>query len=229
MPGRRWRRAAVRRQRGEVGGMGRPSCGLARRPRPARRSGMLCADGMRSPCPACTAPAPASRCRWRCWLPATGASRTSAIRLRRLVPHVAAHGVDRAASEAAQAVLRYFDLAAPDHHADEEQDLFPALLESMAGSDAVCLRELIVALTLAAPRARSPLAGAAPGAGCASPPAKPWRWTRRWCGGWSRAYRQHLAREDAELLPMAARLIGDAPLQQIGRAMRLRRGITSID
>ena len=67
--------------------------------------------------------------------------------LRRLVPHVAAHGSDQAAREAAQAVLRYFDHAALDHHADEEQDLFPALLEAMAGSDAVCLRDLTEQLT----------------------------------------------------------------------------------
>ena len=63
--------------------------------------------------------------------------------LNRLLPHLAAHGADLQAQQAAQAVLRYFDQAAVDHHADEEQDLFPALLESMAGSDAVCLRELI--------------------------------------------------------------------------------------
>ena len=43
--------------------------------------------------------------------------------------------------------MRYFDTSAKQHHADEEQDLFPALLESMAGSDPVCLRELTAALT----------------------------------------------------------------------------------
>jgi hemerythrin-like domain-containing protein len=39
------------------------------------------------------------------------------------------------------------------------------------------------------------------------------------------AYQRHIAREDAELLPMAKRLLGDAALQDIGRAMRERRGI----
>ncbi|RDE50265.1 MAG: hypothetical protein DVS81_12415 [Candidatus Accumulibacter meliphilus] len=37
----------------------------------------------------------------------------------------------------------YFDSAARHHHADEEDDLFPALIESKAGSDAICLREVI--------------------------------------------------------------------------------------
>ena len=49
----------------------------------------------------------------------------------RLVPHLAAHGADRQAQEAAAAVMRYFDTAARHHHEDEELDLFPALLESM--------------------------------------------------------------------------------------------------
>jgi hemerythrin-like domain-containing protein len=41
--------------------------------------------------------------------------------------HVAEHGADQQAQEAARSVLRYFNIAAPLHHDDEEQDLFPAL------------------------------------------------------------------------------------------------------
>jgi hypothetical protein len=67
--------------------------------------------------------------------------------LLRLAPHIAAQGSDRPAREAATAVMRYFDTSARHHHEDEEHDLFPALIESMAGSDAVCLRELTAALT----------------------------------------------------------------------------------
>ncbi len=44
--------------------------------------------------------------------------------------------------------MRYFDTAARHPHDDEEQDLFPALLDSMAGSDAACLRELTASLCL---------------------------------------------------------------------------------
>ena len=67
--------------------------------------------------------------------------------LLRLVPHIAAYGSDQPAQEAATAVMHYFDTSARHHHDDEERDLFPALIESMAGSDAVCLRELTAALT----------------------------------------------------------------------------------
>lgn len=46
----------------------------------------------------------------------------------RLVEHVGRRGADAEAQEAATSVLRYFDLAAPLHHEDEDIDLFPALL-----------------------------------------------------------------------------------------------------
>jgi hypothetical protein len=55
--------------------------------------------------------------------------------------------LDRLAQKAATAVMRYFDTSARHHHDDEEHDLFPALIESMAGSGAICLRELTAALT----------------------------------------------------------------------------------
>lgn len=45
----------------------------------------------------------------------------------RLAGHVDQHGADDEARQAAASILRYFDLAAPLHHADEEADLFPAL------------------------------------------------------------------------------------------------------
>lgn len=45
----------------------------------------------------------------------------------RLREHLARHGPDAQAQEAARSILRYFEVAAPLHHDDEEQDLFPAL------------------------------------------------------------------------------------------------------
>jgi hemerythrin-like domain-containing protein len=50
--------------------------------------------------------------------------------LERLAAHVAAHGVDAEARDAIARVRRYFELAGPDHHADEEVDLFPAAREA---------------------------------------------------------------------------------------------------
>ena len=147
--------------------------------------------------------------------------------LRRLVSHLAANGVDNDARSAAAAVQRYFDIAAKDHHADEETDLFPALLESMAGSDAVCIRELIDGLTADHraleshwQRLRLLLGSVAAGEAAALRPddVEPF----------IALYERHIAREESELLPMAARLLDDDALDRVGKTMRERRGITQI-
>lgn len=143
--------------------------------------------------------------------------------LRRLVVHLGSHGADRQAREAAAAVMRYFDTSAVHHHADEEVDLFPALMEAMAGSDAVCLRELTASLTAEHRELE-----------------QRWRTLRRQLEPVARGnastltddevrdfiglYGRHMAREEAELLPMAGRLLSDAELDRIGLVMRARRG-----
>ncbi|MFO1296153.1 MAG: hypothetical protein U1F25_06505 [Rubrivivax sp.] len=40
-----------------------------------------------------------------------------------------------------------------------------------------------------------------------------------------RPYKQHIAREEGELLPMASRLLGDAEIERIALAMQRRRGL----
>ena len=44
--------------------------------------------------------------------------------------HVAVQGCDTQAAQAAVDVMRYFDLAGPAHHEDEERHLFPLLAAS---------------------------------------------------------------------------------------------------
>ena len=63
--------------------------------------------------------------------------------LDKLLPHLAAHGADQQARDAAAAVLKYFDKAAPLHHADEEVDLVPMLQQTAAGDDAALLNTLV--------------------------------------------------------------------------------------
>lgn len=53
--------------------------------------------------------------------------RRSLALLGRLCEHVEAHGADAQACQAAADVLRYFSLAAPAHHEDEERHVVPAL------------------------------------------------------------------------------------------------------
>lgn len=57
-----------------------------------------------------------------------GKVRHFAALLERLVVHVQAGGDAEQAKAAAEAILRYFDQAAPLHHQDEERDVFPAVL-----------------------------------------------------------------------------------------------------
>lgn len=144
--------------------------------------------------------------------------------LLRLLAHLQTHGSDRPAQEAARAVMRYFDTAARHHHEDEEQDLFPALLEAMAGSDAACIRQLTTSLCsehrqleLRWAALRQSLLQIAEGSATTLNEAD--------APGFVRFYEQHIAREDAELLPMAARLLSDGELDRIGLAMRARRGL----
>ena len=155
-----------------------------------------------------------------------GRIRNQCATLSRLKSHVAAQGIDESARNAARRVIRYFDSAARDHHEDEEQDLFPALLESMAGSDPVCIRELIDSLTddhreLARRWDIVRTWMVAVEAGDAPPP------DAEEIDSFVDLYERHATREEQELFPMAARLLGTKELEQIGRSMRLRRGIAS--
>lgn len=144
--------------------------------------------------------------------------------LRRLVPHLASHGADEDARTAAANVMRYFDTAAKHHHDDEEKDLFPALIESMAGSDPVCLREMTQGLSdehrelearwrhLRAKLEQIVVGHSVP---LSSEDVQ----------ALVGLYERHMEREEQELLPMAARLLSDEELERIGRSMRERRGI----
>ncbi|MFZ2991078.1 hemerythrin domain-containing protein [Ideonella sp.] len=142
--------------------------------------------------------------------------------LLRLEAHLRTHGADRPAQEAARAVMRYFDTAARHHHEDEEQDLFPALLEAGAGADAIALRELTTALcndhrllerSWDALRRGLLQVAEAKGSSLADADVQ----------GFVQQYAQHIALEEAELLPMATRLLSEEKLDRIGLTMRSRR------
>ncbi len=144
--------------------------------------------------------------------------------LLRLPPHLAAHGADTTAREAAQAVLRYFETSAKHHHADEEEDLFPALLDSANGpahAELPALLEVLVAqhreLEQAWARLRLCLQAVLAGNAGLLDIAEVEDFARR--------YRAHIDLEEAQLLPLAQRLLATGQLDTIGRAMRARRGV----
>jgi hypothetical protein len=141
--------------------------------------------------------------------------------LRRLATRLAECGCDEQARRDADSLLRYFDIAPAQYYRDEEEDLFPALLESMAGSDPVCLRDLTSAMarehrTLATMwgRLRKSLAAVAAGQQTLLDSAE--------VEAFITLNQSHIEREQTELLPMASRLLTDDALEQVGTSMRER-------
>jgi hypothetical protein len=114
----------------------------------------------------------------------------------------------------AQGVLRYFDLSVTVHHRDEEDDLHPALVESMAGSDPVCLREMAEAATLAHRAIEAAWRTLRP-AFVALARAEPARVDPAAVDVLVAACEHSFAHEDRELLPTAHRLLDDEMLRQL--------------
>jgi hemerythrin-like domain-containing protein len=142
--------------------------------------------------------------------------------LRRLGLYLNECGFDTQASEALQQACRFFNDVLPRHHADEDIDLAPALLESMAGSDAVCLRDITDALAREHRALRQlwsalqpALDEVAAGRAQSLPVHEVETFVER-C-------QACVAREESELLPMASRLLADGQIIAIGNGMRRRR------
>lgn len=123
---------------------------------------------------------------------------------------------------AATAVLHYFNEAAGRHHRDEEQDLFPAVIESMAGSDAVCLHGIVDRLARDHRRLEGDWQRLKPGLQALAD-GQSARLDTTQVSGFVAAQREHLAVEDDELLPMARRLLSTAQIEAIAAAMHGRR------
>jgi len=140
--------------------------------------------------------------------------------LRRMLEWLPEHGPDAEMQAAARQVLRYFETAAPHHHADEEEDLFP-LLEGDAE-----LAPVIAQLRREHGRLDEQWADLAPRLQRLSRGEVPHRLGPS-VDAFAAAYGTHIDSEDAHILPAAQRLLGRAQLAALGRAMARRRGITS--
>lgn len=135
----------------------------------------------------------------------------------RLSAHVAANGADAEAATAAESVLRYFEQALPLHHADEEADVFPALLalrdEALTHSIAELNAEharLDAQWQTIAPWLRQIVAGTA----ATAPPG---------LAAFAAAYAQHIEREERDVFAALERL-PEAVVHTIAARMRARRG-----
>ena len=145
--------------------------------------------------------------------------------LKRLRVYVAARGVDAEASTAAQAVLRYFHIAAVDHHADEEKDLFP-LLEARIDDPGEQERFRALRETLESDhrsleerwaRLRKPLEAIADGMTRSLPAID--------VQGFVEAYAHHIVSEETTLKEFFDRWLHDDDRRALGHSMAARRTV----
>ncbi len=145
--------------------------------------------------------------------------------LQNVAQHVSTAGADAEAQQAASAVLKYFTQAAPNHHADEEEDLLPMLGATASGDDARLLDELTPRILAEHEHMHAAWLSLVPQlqhiasdtAAELSTPA-----VQAFCD----AYTAHMELEEAHIAPMAKRLFSAAQMAMLGNAMRQRRGIT---
>ena len=142
--------------------------------------------------------------------------------LARLRVHVQRHGADQSARDAARDVLRYFDIAAPLHHQDEELHVFPLLLEQGSAKMQTLVERLQddhrhMAADWAA--ARLPLHRLASGEATAFTPADAAAMDR-----FAGRYADHIAAEEGSAYPAAEALLAPLSLAGMGQEMATRRG-----
>lgn len=139
--------------------------------------------------------------------------------LERLRAHLEQRGgaVDDQARQAARDVMRYFDLAAPNHHEDEERHVFPALREQGEAALADRLQAEHAEMAAAWRALKPTLAALADG-----------RWDAAVVPQWEAfvaMYRRHVADEDDRAYPAAAAAIDDRCLVRMAEEMAHRRGL----
>jgi pyridoxamine 5'-phosphate oxidase len=144
--------------------------------------------------------------------------------LQRLLEHLPKSGANIDAKQASTAIMKYFNYAAVNHHADEEQDLLPMLKITAQGDDARLLQELMPGILQehhemdAAWQALNRQLQQIADGTCADLSAED---VKRF----SEMYRAHMEIEETHIAPMAKRIFSDAQMAQLGDAMRVRRNI----
>ena len=142
--------------------------------------------------------------------------------LQRLRRHVEANGVDEQARQAARDVMRYFDLAGPQHHLDEERHVIPRLAASGDPSLvalAARLHDDHRAMEVAWSRARPVLLALSEGGLGFDAGA------HRVFDDFATLYADHLEAEESLAFPAAQAGIDDAALRAMSEDMMRRRGV----
>ena len=139
--------------------------------------------------------------------------------LVRLAEHIATSGADDEARKTAAAIYRYFTTAGKHHHQDEEQDLFPRLArQSLKLADRVHrLKQEHPALDAIWQELEPLLADLTRVDDMAL--------FAELAARFADAQRRHVTAENKELFDVAQHIFSDRELQDIGKAMAVRRGL----
>jgi len=145
--------------------------------------------------------------------------------LERLRAHVTRRGADEQARQAARDVMRYFDMAAPQHHRDEELHVFPARVAHgdptlLALVDRLRQDHLQMEARWGKVRAALDLLARAESQVISAPDAAE-------IDAFTRLYEGHVEAEEQLAYPAAAALLDDAARAAMGEEMRRRRGAAS--
>jgi hemerythrin-like domain-containing protein len=138
--------------------------------------------------------------------------------LVRLQRYLSEHGCDDDARLAARNLLRYFDSAAPNHHADEEASVFPRLAQLETAEIAELLEALAhdhAAINIGWRKLRPLIVAIAAGQRANLPP--------KFVADTTAAYEAHIEKEERDLLPLAERVFDHETVAAIGREMAARR------
>lgn len=142
--------------------------------------------------------------------------------LERLLDYLPRHGADEQACQAARNILRYFNQAGPNHHEDEERNLFPMLVAGATADEVAAVQLLVgdlvadhVQMTEALDVVRPQLVSIAEGLGTILEEAS--------VRCLAELYRQHIVKENTTLLPLSRRLLAPLDLATLSRAMTARR------
>lgn len=142
--------------------------------------------------------------------------------LQRLRGYLHERPCDDVARQAARDVMRYFDLAAPLHHEDEERHVFPLLLAQGSAETVALVRQLQrdhVCMTADWAAARVPLQALVAGEIHGFTAEHGVLFDR-----FAERYADHIRHEECRAYPAAQRLLEPGALGAMGQEMARRRG-----
>ena len=146
----------------------------------------------------------------------------------RLQEHLQTKGMNDQVRQAARDVMRYFDMAAPLHHEDEERHVFPPLMCSADAAVKALVLRLIQdhrQMEVAWQGARSVLLALAEYGD--TPFVELTVWQKVALNDFARLYRQHLDDEDRLIYPVAREKLSPEATAAMSQDMMARRGVKS--